>query len=673
MKGTLKQIAAALSVMGLTICCCAAAHAGWGPEVRISAIQGQSWGPDIAASSTTLHAVWFEYPNFVDPEIYYSRSLDNGYSWSTPQNLSNNSGRPDLYPSVAADGNFVYVFWHSDPETGEAFFRRSTDGGVTWAAVQQLTSASGYSRASDVSVDSSGRVHLVWYDHRAGYSGIYYKASCDHGSTWTPDQWLTQNDGMVDNEDPRIVQGGDGNLYILFRSSRDGLPQGGWPPFSMYLLRSKSIGCSPVTAWLQPSQRVSGSLAEKYSNAHGGALEAGSDLALHLAYWDETAGNNVEYRRCEPAGQGCGAPVRLSSFPVTHPQPEPPNRVNPGLALDDSGGLHAFFSENAVIRDSLSVGRLFHRSSSDGGATWNDIEQLVGADTATWPRAAAGGGAVHLVWSDFRDNNYGSEIYYRKLDFTVGTGFSELVEHYYTSILKRTPDAGGLAYWNGEITRSNLLGIDVKEAYMVMADQFFKSAEYASFNRTNAEFVTDLYLTFFNRPPDSGGFNWWISQLNAGSSRDMVMYFFLFSPEFDEFMTGLYGDTSVRGEIYVVVDFYRGILGRLPDSEGFSYWLDLFRQAQCTGPSAVTAQVESITKQFFSSAEYVARNRTNAQYVQDLYYAFMRRFASPVEVEDWVNQLNTGAVTRDQLRQYFIQSGEFQARVNAMINEGCYQ
>ncbi len=70
---------------------------------RLTYIPGQSWSPRLAAYNGAIHAVWFEYPDFVDPEIYYSRSLDNGESWSLPLNLTNNPSRKDLYPAIAAD------------------------------------------------------------------------------------------------------------------------------------------------------------------------------------------------------------------------------------------------------------------------------------------------------------------------------------------------------------------------------------------------------------------------------------------------------------------------------------------------------------------------------------------------------------------------------------------
>jgi hypothetical protein len=388
-----------------------------------------------------------------------------------------------------------------------------------------------------------------------------------------------------------------------------------------------------------------------------------------MAYWDERAGNNVLYRRGMPAGAGWGAPVTLSSFALDHPESEGDAQLATlGLVEESTGVLHAVFSEHAAVIDTHTVGRLFYRSSSDSGVTWNPVAQLGTSAVAASPQAVVQNNRLHVVWVDFRDNNYGSEIYYRYQDQVLDQ--PSLVTHYYNSILQRAPDPGGQAYWEGEVARTQALGIDIQEAYMVMAGNFFNSAEYLGFNRTDAQFVSDLYETFFNRAPDSGGLSFWLNVLASGSTRDMVMYFGMFSPEFNGDMTTLFGDTSTRAEIYAVVDFYRGILDRLPDNTGFGYWLDRFRTAQCTGSAAVTAEVEAISSLFVNSGEYAARARTNAEYVQDLYYAFTRRYAAVSEVNYWVNALN-GGLTRGQLRQQFVQSSEFQGRVTAILNQGC--
>ena len=119
------------------------------------------------------------------------------------------------------------------------------------------------------------------------------------------------------------------------------------------------------------------------------------------------------------------------------------------------------------------------------------------------------------------------------------------------------------------------------------------------------------------------------------------------------------------------MDFYRGLLSRLPDSGGFIYWVGQFRAAQCQGASAVYTQVEAISSAYSDSPEYIARGRSNAQHVGDLYNAFLRRGGDLEGVLFWINQLNAGAMTRFQFRQAFMSSPEFSARVSAIIAQGC--
>ncbi len=252
-----------------------------------------------------------------------------------------------------------------------------------------------------------------------------------------------------------------------------------------------------------------------------------------------------------------------------------------------------------------------------------------------------------------------------------GIGEKSLVTHYYQAILRRDPDAPGKSFWSGEATRMQSLGANVNEAWYAMAMAFFTSAEYVGFQRDDTGFVADLYNTFFNRPPDAGGSSYWVGQIGAGMPREVVLASFMFSSEFQSFTQGIFGASSARAEANVVTDFYRGLLGRLPESTGFTYWLQQFRTAQCQGPGQVYAQVDSISGAFLNSAEYAARARMNAQYVGDLYNAFLRRGGDLAGVQYWINQLASGAQTREQLRQAFIASPEFQARVQAVVAQGC--
>ncbi len=252
----------------------------------------------------------------------------------------------------------------------------------------------------------------------------------------------------------------------------------------------------------------------------------------------------------------------------------------------------------------------------------------------------------------------------------AGTAEKSLVTHYYRAILGRAPDAGGQQYWEAEAQRLTALGANPNEVWFAMAGSFFNSAEYLALGRNATQYVRDLYTTFFNRAADDGGLAYWTGLLDAGMPRDVTLVSFMFSAEFTGFTRAIFGGTPVRAEIDAVLDFYR-LLARLPDSSGYDYWVQRFRAAQCRGQAAVTSEAETISSLFLGSTEYAARNRANAQFVGDLYNAFLRRGGDLDGVRFWIAQLDAGLRQRDDVRRQFALSPEFSGRVNAIISQGC--
>jgi C1A family cysteine protease len=280
-------------------------------------------------------------------------------------------------------------------------------------------------------------------------------------------------------------------------------------------------------------------------------------------------------------------------------------------------------------------------------------------------------------WSDLTSVAWCPECNVCLKAFSAGTGIShqiitDLVTDYYMNILDRPPEAGGAEGWTSEIERLINLGVDVKEGFIALGKTFFNSPEYLSKGKTNAAYVIDLYETFLQRTPSQGEVDLWMGFIAGGSSRNIVLSYFAFSPEFKAYMEGIFGMSPSRPENNLINDFYRGILIRLPDTAGFDYWLDLMRAAQCAGSQQqirdLCSQVASL---FVNSEEYAGRGRTNTGYVEDLYDAILRRSADPSEVNYWVEVLNAGTMTRDQVLQFFTASNEFQTRVQIVIGTGC--
>lgn len=263
-----------------------------------------------------------------------------------------------------------------------------------------------------------------------------------------------------------------------------------------------------------------------------------------------------------------------------------------------------------------------------------------------------------------------SAIQYSDLDS------GQIVTHYYNAILNRNEDTVGRMYWLSEVARLASADGDTGEAYMAMARYFLTSPEFDSRALGDGQFVDTLYQTFFARPSDMDGRNYWTQRISVGLPRDMVMYAFMFSPEFADYMASNVGSSVSRPEFYAVIDFYRGAFGRLPDDEGLRYWVNRIRAAQCLPDGAraegVYQAIIEIAAGFFDSPDYWASGAvTNRRYVSDLYNAFMRRSADIAGFDFWVDQLIRGTMTHGQIRKAFIDSPEFANRVGAIATAGC--
>jgi hypothetical protein len=98
------------------------------------------------------------------------------------------------------------------------------------------------------------------------------------------------------------------------------------------------------------------------------------------------------------------------------------------------------------------------------------------------------------------------------------------------------PDPSGAAFWPAEVARMSQQGVSASEVFYSMAAAFFAADEYRYRNTSNAQYVNDLYRTFFDRDPDPAGMGFWVGELAAGKPRGAVLNDFLFSAEFAGFM-----------------------------------------------------------------------------------------------------------------------------------------
>jgi hypothetical protein len=186
----------------------------WMTSQRLTWNSGISYEPAIAVdSSGNPHVVWDDNTPG-ECEIYYKKTTNGGSAWMTSQRLTWNSGI-SYEPAIAVDssGNPHVVWRDNTPGNNEIYYKKTTNGGATWMTSQRLTWNSGGSYEPAIAVDSSGNPYVVWHDDTQGYQ-IYFKKSTNRGSAWMTSQRLTSNSGYSGH--PAIAVDSSGNVHVVW-------------------------------------------------------------------------------------------------------------------------------------------------------------------------------------------------------------------------------------------------------------------------------------------------------------------------------------------------------------------------------------------------------------------------------------------------------------------------
>lgn len=120
------------------------------------------------------------------------------------------------------------------------------------------------------------------------------------------------------------------------------------------------------------------------------------------------------------------------------------------------------------------------------------------------------------------------------------------------------------------------------------------NADQFALSSEQAASVYRLYCSYFLRLPDTNGFAYWLRQNESGTSLRRISDFFADSNEFRE----RYGSLTARE--YVTLT-YANVLERLPDEGGYNYWVSRLDSGLLRG---------DLTLYFSDSAEFRERTHT---------------------------------------------------------------
>ncbi|MGH9877864.1 MAG: hypothetical protein ACRD5H_09515, partial [Nitrososphaerales archaeon] len=171
----------------------------FGSPIALDPTVGYSTRPRMAVSGSDVYTVWMDTapdrktdPAYRKNDIFFRVSHDDGATWDSTINLSNDSGN-SKYPAIAVSGNSVYVAWTNDPVgnqySRDVFFRASGDNGATWGSVINLSNSDLFSNAHRIAASGSD-VCVAWVDdYLEGDKYVYdayFRISNDNGFTFGP-------------------------------------------------------------------------------------------------------------------------------------------------------------------------------------------------------------------------------------------------------------------------------------------------------------------------------------------------------------------------------------------------------------------------------------------------------------------------------------------------------
>lgn len=239
-------------------------------------------------------------------------------------------------------------------------------------------------------------------------------------------------------------------------------------------------------------------------------------------------------------------------------------------------------------------------------------------------------------------------------------GVEGFIARLYDLVMGRSYDQEGLDYWKGQLDSGSMNASNI-------ARFFFSCDEYYSLGYSLDDYITVLYKVFFDRKPDSEGFNYWKGLvLNNGKTRRDVLEGFINSQEWADVCIrfGVVSGTGVQPSYSVsrpqgVTDFvnslYKDVLGRDSDKSGLDFW--------CDSLTYMTNSAKSSAKGFFDSDEFKAlyKSKSDEDRVKVFYKVFLGREAEGDGLDYWKGQIKGKSVKEgiSILFNGFVDSPEF--------------
>lgn len=249
---------------------------------------GNSVTPQVGLDSTgNINVVWANNsPSHFD--AFFARSTDKGATFSTPKNLSSGTGDAKT-PQIAVDagGNIDVVWADNTPPVSNAdiYFARSSDGGTTFSSPQNISNDSGLSGNPWLTVDAGGNIDVAWEDNTPGNQDIFFARSTNSGASFSTPLNLSSDTGL--SLAPDMAADKTGNLNVAWQDSTPGASQ------AFFSRLPGTVQNQPPVANAGPDQTVQDNNQSGAVVTLDGSKSSDSDGDTLSFVWKDQSGTTV--------------------------------------------------------------------------------------------------------------------------------------------------------------------------------------------------------------------------------------------------------------------------------------------------------------------------------------------------------------------------------------------
>lgn len=231
--------------------------------------------------------------------IFFSKSADNGATFTKPINLSNVTLA--LVPQLAASKNNVFVVW-SEGQYPDVFFIKSSDGGSTFNNKINLSKKLGYNSESPQVAVNGNNVFVSFYHYSNtgantmnSSQGLYLIKSSDGGNTFGEPIKISSGDDLWTST---LDATSGKNVYLSWRAFNITSHRG-----DVFFAKSGDNGTIDNVINLSGSLEENGNLEPELA-VDGGNVYVGWDM--------DAPGDNIYFRASNDDGNTFGNIINLN-------------------------------------------------------------------------------------------------------------------------------------------------------------------------------------------------------------------------------------------------------------------------------------------------------------------------------------------------------------------------